>query len=151
MGTNGNGNGNGKRATLLLGNDEPEILPPFDPFVSHEASILAEWASRPENQLATLGAIMQSSRDPKARIAATKLANEITIQQQKAQFDNFIIRFKNEVDMLVSQGMTPEQAIDVLKESMECLPPNAQQKILLQLRTSLWREQERGSDSRRSS
>lgn len=142
---NSNGNGNGRQKRLA---DGPDVLPPFDPLVSEEASVIAAWAERPENQLATLGAIMMKSCDTKSRIAATRLVHEITVHHRKEQFDNFIIRFKNEVDILVSAGMTPEQAIDTLKDSMECLPPNAQQKILLQLRTSLSREQKRGSDSR---
>lgn len=98
----------------------------------------ARWIRQRDNQLATLKRIATSETSKDAdKIAAIRAVNAIEEMERKAEYDDTVLRFRQEVDRLMSMGATGEQAIDALSEALDCLPSNQRQQVLLLTRTSL--------------
>lgn len=115
---------------------EVDILPP-EP-VDQRSREDALWIRQRDNQLATLKRIATSDTSKDAdRIAAIRAVNAIEEMERKAEYDDTVLRFRQEVDRLMSMGATGEQAIDLLQEALDCLPSNQRQQVILLTRTSL--------------
>lgn len=120
----------------ILNVPEVEILPPdlVDPYAREDAL----WIRQRDNQLATLKRIATSDTSKDAdKIAAIRAVNAIEEMERKAEYDDTVLRFRQEVDRLMSMGATGEQAIDLLQEALDCLPSNQRQQVILLTRTSL--------------
>ena len=120
----------------ILNVPEVEILPPepVDPRAREDAL----WIRQRDNQLATLKRIATTDTSKDAdRIAAIRAVNAIEEMERKAEYDDTVLRFRQEVDRLMSMGATGEQAIDLLQEALDCLPSNQRQQVILLTRTSL--------------
>lgn len=114
------------------------ILPPLRAGVDQKTQEDADWMRNPDNQLATLKKIAANPKG-KARdkIAAIRIAAQITADERKAIYDDFAIQYRREVGKLVESGYQVDAAIEALEETLECLPPNRRQQIILMVRMSL--------------
>lgn len=114
------------------------VLPPLRAGVDRKTQEDADWMRNPDNQLATLKRIAANPKG-KARdkIAAIRVANQITTEERKAIYDDFAVQYRREVGNLVESGYQVDAAIEALEGTLECLPPNRRQQIILMVRMSL--------------
>lgn len=114
------------------------VLPPLRAGVDRKTQEDADFIRNPDNQLAILARIARNTKG-KARdkIAALTLVHKINIEERKAIYDDFAVRYRHEVGKLVESGYQVDAAIEALEETLECLPPNRRQQIILMVRMSL--------------